>query len=166
MAANILLIEDDLSIRVLIAKVLRGSIAKVLRREGHRVAKLRYGTVALALDVVLLGASIDCRRWTAGDVKKFRIDVLQVMAFDLVIVDFVVPNNGVKFVKKIRSLQPRMPIIFMTTHHSDISDKPPSDDVTEVFPRPFEPDVLRSVVHRLIKSTSPGLGGVNLSNRA
>ena len=88
------------------------------------------------------------------------------IAFDLVITDFVVPKNGVKFVKKIRSLQPRMPIIFMTTHHSDISDKALSDDVAQVLPMAFEPDVLRSVVHRLVKSTSPGLGGVNLSNCA
>ena len=76
------------------------------------------------------------------------------LPFDLVITDFMMPKlNGIKFVEHLHSLQPRMPIIFMTGFLSVISGKTILDDVAEVLAKPFELDVLRSTVHRLLDST-------------
>ena len=75
--------------------------------------------------------------------------------FDLVITDFMMPKlNGIKFVEHLHSLQPRIPIIFITGFLSVISGKTILDDVAEVLAKPFGPDVLRSTVHRLLDSTS------------
>ena len=121
MAANILVVEDDLLNRDL--------ICKVLRKEGHRVVEACDGAIAL--------------------------EILQVLAFDLVITDFVMPKlNGIKFVEHLHSLQPRILIIFITGFLSVISGKTILDDVAEVLAKPFELDVLRSTVHRLLDSTS------------
>jgi CheY-like chemotaxis protein len=120
MAANILVVEDDLLNRDL--------ICKVLRKEGHRVIEACDGAIAL--------------------------EIVQVLAFDLVITDFMMPKlNGIKFVEHLHSLQPRMPIIFITGFLSVISGKTILDDVAEVLAKPFELDVLRSTVHRLLDST-------------
>jgi CheY-like chemotaxis protein len=120
MAANILVVEDDL--------LNRNLICKVLRKEGHQVVEACDGAIAL--------------------------EILQVLPFDLVITDFMMPKlNGIKFVEHLHSLQPRMPIIFMTGFLSVISGKTILDDVAEVLAKPFELDVLRSTVHRLLDST-------------
>jgi CheY-like chemotaxis protein len=120
MAANILVVEDDLLNRDL--------ICKVLRKEGHQVVEACDGAIAL--------------------------EILQVLAFDLVITDFVMPKlNGIEFVEHLHSLQPRIPIIFITGFLSVISGKTILDDVAEVLAKPFELDVLRSTVHRLLDST-------------
>ena len=120
MAANILVVEDDL--------LNRNLICKVLRKEGHQVVEACDGAIAL--------------------------EILQVLPFDLVITDFMMPKlNGIKFVEHLHSLQPRMPIIFMTGFLSVISGNTILDDVAEVLAKPFELDVLRSTVHRLLDST-------------
>jgi CheY-like chemotaxis protein len=120
MAANILVVEDDLLNRDL--------ICKVLRKEGHRVVEACDGAIAL--------------------------EILQVLPFDLVITDFMMPKlNGIKFVEHLHSLQPRIPIIFITGFLSVISSKTILDEVAEVLAKPFELDVLRSTVHRLLDST-------------
>jgi CheY-like chemotaxis protein len=120
MAANILLVEDDLLNRDL--------ICKVLRKEGHRVVEACDGAIAL--------------------------EILQVLPFDLVITDFMMPKlNGIEFVEHLHSLQPRIPIIFITGFLSVLSGKTILDDVAEVLAKPFELDVLRSTVHRLLDST-------------
>jgi CheY-like chemotaxis protein len=119
MAANILVVEDDLLNRDL--------ICKVLRKEGHRVVEACDGAIAL--------------------------EILQMLAFDLVITDFVMPKlDGFKFVEHLHSLQPRMPIIFITGFLSVISGKTILDDVAEVLPKPFELGVLKSTVQRLLES--------------
>ena len=121
MAANILVIEDDLLNRDL--------ICKVLRKEGHRVVEACDEAVAL--------------------------EILQMFRFDLVITDFVMPRlNGLKFVEQLHPLQPRLPIIFITGYLSAASGKAIFDNVAEVIPKPFELDVLRSTVQRLLESTS------------
>jgi len=100
----------------------------VLRKEGHQVVEACDGAIAL--------------------------EILQVLAFDLVITDFVMPKlNGIEFVEHLHSLQPRIPIIFVTGFLSVISGKTILDDVAEVLAKPFELDVLRSTVHRLLDST-------------
>jgi adenylate cyclase len=120
MAANILVVEDDLLNREL--------ISKVLRKEGHRVVEACDGAIAL--------------------------EILQVLAFDLVITDFMMPKlNGIEFVEHLHSLQPRIPIIFITGFLCVISGKTILHDVAEVLTKPFGPDVLRSTVHRLLDST-------------
>jgi CheY-like chemotaxis protein len=120
MAANILVVEDDL--------LNRNLICKVLRKEGHQVVEACDGAIAL--------------------------EILQVLPFDLVITDFMMPKlNGIKFVEHLHSLQPRIPIIFITGFLSVLSGKTILDDVAEVLAKPFELDVLRSTVHRLLDST-------------
>ena len=95
MAANILVVEDDLLNRDL--------ICKVLRKEGHQVVEACDGAIAL--------------------------EILQVLPFDLVMTDFVMPKlNGIDFVEHLHSLQPRMPIIFITGFLSVISGKTILDD--------------------------------------
>jgi CheY-like chemotaxis protein len=106
----------------------RKLISEVLRKQGHRVVEACDGALAL--------------------------EILQMLRFDLVITDFVMPHlDGLKFVEHLHSLQPRMPIIFMTGYLSVISGKAILDDVAEVLGKPFELDVLRSTVHRLLGST-------------
>jgi CheY-like chemotaxis protein len=120
MAANILVVEDDLLNRDL--------ICKVLRKEGYRVVEACDGAIAL--------------------------EILPVLPFDLVITDFMMPKlNGIEFVEHLHSLQLRIPIIFITGFLSVISSKTILDDVAEVLAKPFELDVLRSTVHRLLDST-------------
>ena len=107
----------------------RNLICKVLRNEGHQVFEACDGAEALEL--------------------------LYAQRFDLVITDFVMPRlNGLKFVEQLHPLQPRLPIIFITGYLSAISGKAILDNVAEVIPKPFELDVLRSTVQRLLKSRS------------
>ncbi len=122
MAANILVVEDNLLNRDL--------ICKVLCQEGHRVVEASDGAVAL--------------------------EILQMFRFDLVITDFVMPKlNGIKFVEQLHTLQPRLPIIFITGYLSAISGKAILDEVAEVLQKPFEPDLLRSTVQRLLHDSAP-----------
>ena len=103
----------------------RDLICKVLRQEGHRVVEACDEAVAL--------------------------EILQMFRFDLVITDFVMPKlNGIKFVEQLHSLQPRLPIVFVTGYLSAISGKAILDEVAEILRKPFEPDLLRSTVQRLL----------------
>jgi two-component SAPR family response regulator len=61
--------------------------------------------------------------------------------------------NGIQFVEQLRSLQPQMPIIFITGYLSAISDKKIVDEVAEILAKPFELNVLRSSVRRVLNST-------------
>ena len=77
-------------------RLIRDLISKVLRRDRHGIVEACDGTVAL--------------------------EILQMMHFDLVITDFVMPKlNGLKFVKQLHALQPRLPIIFIAGYRSAIS---------------------------------------------
>jgi CheY-like chemotaxis protein len=108
----------------------RNLICKVLRNEGHQVVEACDGAEAL--------------------------ESLYAQRFDLVITDFVMPRlNGLKLVDQLHPLQPRLPIIFITGYLSAISGKAVLDDnVAEVIPKPFELNVLRSTVQRLLESPS------------
>ena len=107
----------------------RDLICKVLRREGHRVVEASDGAEALEL--------------------------LYAQRFDLVITDFMMPRlNGLKLVEQLHPFQPQLPIIFITGYLSTISGKTILDNVAEVIPKPFELNVLRSTVQRVLKSTS------------
>jgi CheY-like chemotaxis protein len=106
----------------------RELLSKVLRQEGYQVLEACDGDIALK--------------------------ILQVLPCDLVITDFLMPMlNGIEFVDQLRSLQPQMPVIFITGYLSAISDKKIVDDVAEILAKPFEPSVLRSSVRRLLDST-------------
>ena len=105
----------------------RNLICKVLRDEGHQIVEASDGAEALEL--------------------------LYAQRFDLVITDFVMPRlNGLKFVEQLHSLQPRLPIILITGYLSAISGKAILDNVAEIISKPFELDVLRSTVHRMLWS--------------
>ena len=106
----------------------RELLSKVLRQEGYQVLEACDGDIALK--------------------------ILQVLPCDLVITDFLMPMlNGIEFVKQLRSLQPQMPIIFITGYLTAISDKKIVDEVAEILAKPFELNVLRSSVRRLLDST-------------
>jgi CheY-like chemotaxis protein len=106
----------------------RELLSKVLRQEGYQVVEACDGEIALK--------------------------ILQVLPCDLVITDFLMPMlNGIEFVEQLRSLQPQMPIIFITGYLSAISDKKIVDEVAEILAKPFELNVLRSSVRRLLDST-------------
>jgi CheY-like chemotaxis protein len=108
----------------------RELISKVLRQEGHRVVEACDGAVAL--------------------------EIFRMLRFDLVITDFVMPKlNGIKFVEQLHSVQPQIPIIFITGYLSVISGKSILDEVAEVLPKPFELDVLRSTVQHLLRDSAP-----------
>ena len=107
----------------------RNLICKVLRNEGHQVVEACDGAEALEL--------------------------LQHEHFDLAIIDFIIPKiNGLKLVEHLHPLQPRLPIIFITGYLSVMAGKAILDDMAEVIPKPFELNVLRSTVQRLLESTS------------
>jgi CheY-like chemotaxis protein len=106
----------------------RELLSKVLRQEGYQVLEACDGDIALK--------------------------ILQVLLCDLVITDFLMPMlNGIEFVDQLRSLQPQMPVIFITGYLSAISDKKIVDEVAEILAKPFELNVLRSSVRRLLDST-------------
>jgi CheY-like chemotaxis protein len=106
----------------------RELLSKVLRQEGYQVLEACDGDIALK--------------------------ILQVLPCDLVITDFLMPMlNGIEFVDQLRSLQPQMPVIFITGYLSAISDKKIVDEVAEILAKPFEPSVLRSSVRRVLDST-------------
>jgi CheY-like chemotaxis protein len=104
-------------------------ISKVLRYEGYQIVEASDGAEALEL--------------------------LCAQCFDLVITDFVMPRlNGRKFIEQLHFLHPRIPIIFITAYRSVISGKAILDDVAEVLPKPFELNVLRSTVQRLLRDSA------------
>jgi CheY-like chemotaxis protein len=106
----------------------RELFSKVLRQEGYKVLEAGDGDIALK--------------------------ILQAFPCDLVITDFLMPMlNGIEFVEQLRSLHPQLPIIFITGYLSAISDKKIVDEVAEILAKPFEPNVLRSSVHRLLDAT-------------
>ena len=106
----------------------RELISKVLRHEGYQVLEACDGDIA--------------------------VKILQAIRCDLVITDFLMPMlNGIEFVKVLHTLQPHMPIIFITGYLSAISDKKIVDEVADILAKPFEPNVLRSSVRRVLDST-------------
>jgi DNA-binding NtrC family response regulator len=106
----------------------RKLVSTVLRQEGHQVVEACDGIVAL--------------------------EILQALRCDLVITDFVMPKlNGLGLVEQLHSIQPQMPIIFITGYLSVISDRTIVDEAAEFLPKPFELDVLRSTVERLLDTT-------------
>jgi two-component system, cell cycle response regulator CpdR len=121
MGANILVVDDDLPNREL--------IAKVLRMDGHQVVEAGDGALAF--------------------------EIVQMVTVDLVITDFVMPKlNGLKFVEALHSLDPRLPILFMTGYLSVISDKTMLSNVAAILPKPFELGDLRLTVRRLLTDSA------------
>ena len=108
---------------------IRSVIARMLHSDGHQVLEASDGATAL--------------------------EILEAMSCDLVITDFLMPKlSGIKFVEQLYSLQPKIPIILMTGYLSVVSDTTIIDKVAEVFEKPFDLNLLRSTVRRLLNSTS------------
>jgi CheY-like chemotaxis protein len=100
-------------------------ICEVLRREGYQVAEAGDGAEALEL------------------VRTQRVN--------LVITDFVMPKvNGLKFVEQLHSINPRIPVIFVTGYLSVVAGKTLLQDVSEILEKPFELDALRAAVQRVL----------------
>ena len=109
----------------------RKVISKVLRQDDYQVVEACDGAIAL--------------------------EMLQTMHCDLVITDFLMPKlSGIKFVEQLHSLQPQMPIILITGYPSTISATTIVEKVAAVLAKPFELDVLRSTVRRLLATTPHG----------
>jgi DNA-binding NtrC family response regulator len=101
----------------------------MLLREGHQVLEAADGAKAL--------------------------EILQATPCDLVITDFLMPNvSGIKFVEQLHSLQPQMPIILITGYLAAVSGTRIVDKVAEVLAKPFDLNMLRSTVRRLL-TTNP-----------
>jgi CheY-like chemotaxis protein len=106
----------------------REFISKVLRREGYQVLEACDGAIALEM------------------LRAFRCD--------LVITDFVMPKlNGINVVEQLHTLQPGIPIILITGYLSAVSGTPIVDKVADVLAKPFDLNVLRSTVRRLLDTT-------------
>src|SRR5215831_4172278 len=106
-------------------RLVRELVSNVLRLEGHEVVQAYDGVIAL--------------------------EMLQTLRFDLVITDFVMPKlKGIKFLEQLHALQPRMPIILITGHHSAISGNTIVENEAEILTKPFELNDLRSTVQRLL----------------
>jgi CheY-like chemotaxis protein len=100
-------------------------VCEVLRREGYQVAEATNGAEAL--------------------------DIVRTQRMNLVITDLVMPKvNGFKFVEQLHTIDPRMPIIFITGYLAAVTGKTLLQDIAEVLPRPFEFDALRSAVKRAL----------------
>lgn len=106
-------------------------VCEVLRREGYEVAEASDG--AEALEIVLTE----------------RVN--------LVITDLVMPKlNGFELLEKLHSINPQMPVIFITGHLSVVSGQTLLQDVAEIIRKPFEFDALRSTVQRVLaRSATP-----------
>jgi len=108
----------------------RDLISKVLRQDGYQVLEACDGAIAL--------------------------EILQTLRCDLVITDFMMPKlNGIKFVEQLHTLKPRIPIILITGYLSALSGTSIVDKVAEVLAKPFDLNVLRSTVRRLLDTTPP-----------
>ena len=106
----------------------RDLISRVLRQDGYQVLEACDGAIAL--------------------------EILRVLRCDLVITDFVMPKlDGIKFVEQLHTLQPRKPIILITGYLSAMAGATLLSEVAEVFAKPFELNVLRSTVRRLLPTT-------------
>jgi CheY-like chemotaxis protein len=103
----------------------RNLICEVLRSDGHQLVEASDGTEALEL--------------------------LQTQPFNLVIVDFVMPKlDGLKLVDHLHSVSPRMPLLLISGYMSEDSGKKILQETAEFLPKPFDLDVLRSTVQRLL----------------
>lgn len=106
----------------------RDLISKVLRLDGHQVLEACDGTIAL--------------------------EMLQALRCDLVITDFLMPKlNGIKFVEQLHTLEPRIPILLITGYLSAMCGTTILDKVADVLAKPFDLNVLRSTVLRLLYTT-------------
>jgi len=105
----------------------RELIGKVLRQDGYEVLEASDGAIAL--------------------------EILRTFGCDLVITDFVMPKlNGIKFkfVEQLHTLQPRLPIILITSYLSAMSGATILNEVAEILAKPFDLNLLRSTVRRLL----------------
>jgi CheY-like chemotaxis protein len=100
-------------------------VCEVLRREGYQVAEASDGAEAL------------------GIVLTERVN--------LVITDLVMPKlNGFEFLEQLHSINPQIPVIFITGHLSVVSGQTLLQDVAEIIRKPFEFEALRSAVKRAL----------------
>lgn len=107
----------------------RGTICRALRASGYESTGARNGAQAVFL--------------------------LQRDRFDLVITDFAMPRlNGVKLVNFVRSLYPKIPVIFISGYLSETASNALLNGAAEVLAKPFELDHLTSIVKRLLEATT------------
>ena len=100
----------------------------MLLREGHQILEAADGAMAL--------------------------EILQAIPCDLVITDFLIPKlSGIKFIEQVHTVQPQIPIILTTGYLFAVSGTTIVDKVAEVLAKPFDLNLLRSTVRRLLTTT-------------
>jgi CheY-like chemotaxis protein len=113
----ILLVEDHAGSRY--------ALARILRKEGHKVTEAADGNEALAL--------------------------LQKSRFALVVTDLLMPNQtGLVLLARIRVEWPHMPILLISGHLSPEAGKIISDGFTEFIRKPIDRAALIAAVERLL----------------
>ena len=120
----ILFVEDD--------SLSRRAFTQILRAEGYQVAEAQNGDQAL--EILTTGA-----------------EVLTQEAFDLVIVDLVLPGlHGVNLIHQIRARWPNMPIIVISGYLSAGSGKVILEDFADFIQKPIDAPALIAAVRRLL----------------
>ena len=82
------------------------------------------------------------------------LDAIEVQTPDVVLLDYVLPEmSGLEVLRKIRSLQPHLPVIFMTGRgSSDTAIEATVGGVDEYLRKPFDLDVVARSVKKALAS--------------
>jgi DNA-binding response OmpR family regulator len=112
--------------------ITRAYLADILRSRGYEVTEARDGVEGLAI---------------FGNED-----------FDAVITDLVIPHlDGFKLTKRVRSISPKTPVIFITAYLSGQAGKTILEGEAELIGKPIEPAILLGTVRHVlskIRSTS------------
>lgn len=122
---KVLVIDDD--------EAMRGTITKILQRDGHEVRQAADGEVGI---------------------EAFRAEPA-----DVVITDLLMPvKEGIETIIELRELSPTVRILAMSGGIDTLVDSRLSDardlGADEVLPKPFTVDQLRTVVAKLVAATA------------
>jgi two-component system cell cycle sensor histidine kinase/response regulator CckA len=121
---RVLLVEDDGDVRAL--------ARRLLQEEGHTVVEARTGEEGLT-------------RWREATGGGERID--------LVVTDVVMPDmGGRELVAQLRALQPRLPVVYMSSFFADAVAGLDLSGPAELLEKPFSPtsfaDAIETVLHQ------------------
>lgn len=122
---RVLLVEDDADVRAL--------ARRLLEEGGHVVVEARTGEDGLT-------------RWREAVSRGDRIDV--------VVTDVVMPDmGGRELVAQLRVLQPRLPVVYMSSFLADAVAGLDLSGPAELLEKPFSPtsftDAVETVLHQL-----------------
>jgi DNA-binding response OmpR family regulator len=106
--------------------ITRAYLAEMLRSDGYQVREARDGAEGLAL-------------FGTED-------------FDVVITDLVMPRlDGFKLTRRVRSVAPKTPVIFITAYLSGEAGKAILEGEAELIGKPIEPAILLGTVGHVLR---------------